>query len=299
MSALPARTQEGATPGQPPPRISVVTPSFNQARFLEETLRSIHEPGYPNLEHIVVDGGSSDGSVEIIERFADRLAFWVSEPDRGQTDALIKGFARATGDILCWLNSDDLFEPATLFEVAAFFEANPDAEFVYGDATWIDADGRVIKPKREHDFNRFVWMYDHNYIPQPSAFWRRGLYEQVGGLDPSFDLAMDADLWIRFADVTRPRHARRFWSRMRFYPEQKNTAMRGRSGAEGGRIRRRYIPHESSGTIRWKRRGARVLRVLLKGVSGGYVPTEAARHLGTLVGGGTWEQREARRARRG
>lgn len=211
------------------PRITVVTPSYNQARFLEASLRSVHEQGYPNLEHIVIDGGSTDGSVEVIRKYADRLAYWVSEADKGQTDALIKGFLRASGDILAWLNSDDLYEPRTLWEVAEFFVRNPQVQFVYGDALWIDTGGRVLRAKKEIPFHRFIWLHDYNYIPQPSAFWRRGLYEAAGGLDLSFDLAMDADLWIRFADRTEPVHVRRIWSRMRLYPEQKNQRLRARS----------------------------------------------------------------------
>jgi glycosyltransferase involved in cell wall biosynthesis len=280
------------------PRISVVTPSFNQAKFLEATMRSVHDPGYPNLEHIVIDAGSTDGSVEIIKSYADRLAYWVSEKDEGQTDALIKGFDRATGDILCWLNSDDLFEPTTLQEVADFFSAHPEVRFAYGDATWIDVEGRPFKPKREHRWNRFVWMYDHNFIPQPSAFWRADLYRQVGGLDRRFDLAMDADLWIRFADVTRPRHVRRRWSLMRFYPEQKNTRLRAASGAEGRSIRARYVAPASRREVKLKRTAARALRVGLKALAGGYSASEFARHTGTLFGRGTWEQQEALRQRR-
>ena len=172
--------------------ISVVTPSFEQAQFLEATIASIHDQNYPYLEHIVIDGGSTDRSVDIIRKHEDHLTYWISEPDEGQTDALIKGFARSTGDIQCWLNSDDLFEPWTLREVARYFNRHPEVEFVYGDSIWIDQGGEVIKPKREHAFNRFIWMYDHNFIPQPSAFWRRSLYERVGGLNPRFDLAMDA-----------------------------------------------------------------------------------------------------------
>ncbi|HJQ94455.1 MAG TPA: glycosyltransferase, partial [Acidimicrobiia bacterium] len=108
------------------PSISVVTPSFNQGRFLPETMESIHGQGYPRLEHIVIDGGSSDESVSVIKRYEGQLAYWVSEPDQGQTDALIKGFARSTGDIQCWLNSDDLFEPETLGEVGAYFDRHPE-----------------------------------------------------------------------------------------------------------------------------------------------------------------------------
>jgi len=245
------------------PRITVVTPSYNQARFLESTLRSVHDQRYPNLEHIVIDGGSTDGSVEIIRKFEDRLAYWVSEPDKGQTDALIKGFSRATGEILAWLNSDDLYEPWTLWEVAEFFTRHPEVQFVYGDALWIDTEGRILQPKKEIPFNRFIWLYDYNYIPQPSAFWRRELYEAVGGLDPRFDLAMDADLWIRFADRTRPVHVRRIWSRMRLYPEQKNQRLRAVSDQEDEIIRRRYLPDEPV----WQRR---LKKVLAKGIRVGW-----------------------------
>ena len=277
------------------PRITVVTPSYNQARFLDATMRSVHDQGYPNLEHIVIDGGSDDGSVEIIERYADRLSYWVSEPDRGQTDALIKGFSRATGEICCWLNSDDLFEASTLAEVADYFQAHPAVDFAYGDSTWIDAAGLVLKPKKEHGWSRFVWMFDHNFIPQASAFWRASLYEKVGGLDRRFDLAMDADLWIRFSEITRPRHVKRQWSRMRFYPEQKNTRLRAASGAEGGEIRRRYAPRRSRLVSRARKMAARVLRVVLKALAGGYSLREVIRHAGTLLGRGTWEQQEVRR----
>lgn len=279
------------------PRISVVTPSFNQAQFLEATMRSIHDPGYPNLEHIVIDGGSTDGSVDIIKSYAYQLAYWVSEKDEGQTDGLIKGFNRATGDIHCWLNSDDLFEPNTLHEVSEFFRTHPEVRFVYGDSTWIDAEGRPFKPKREHRWSRFVWMYDHNFIPQPSAFWRSDLYHEVGGLDRQFDLAMDADLWIRFADATHPRHVRRPWSRMRFYPDQKNTRLRAASGAEGRAIRARYVLPRSRPRAKLRRTTARVLRVGLKVLAGGYSGSELVRHAGTLLGRGTWEQQEAGRQR--
>ena len=185
------------------PRISVVTCSFQQASYLEQALRSVLEQAYPSLEYVVVDGGSSDGSAEIIRRHAPALAHWVSEPDGGQTQALIKGFSRCTGDVLGWLCSDDLLLPGALRTVGEFFAAHPGVAAAYGDALWIDAGGRLLRPKREIDFSRFVLLHDHNYIPQPSMFWRRSLYDAVGGLDARFDLAMDADLWERFSASTR------------------------------------------------------------------------------------------------
>jgi glycosyltransferase involved in cell wall biosynthesis len=232
------------------PKISVVTCCYNHAQFLERTLRSVLDQRYPALEYIVIDGGSTDGSADILRRYRHDLAYWVSESDRGQTDALIKGFARATGDICCWLCSDDLHEPWTLREVADYFGRHPRARVVYGDSLWIDVNDRVIAWKREHAFNRFIWMHDHNFIPQPSTFWRRDLYDEVGGLDATFDLAMDADLWIRFAEITTLDHVRRPWSRMRYYPDQKVRRLRDRGRDEDRIIRSRYLgPHSE-----WTRR---------------------------------------------
>lgn len=276
-------------------KISVITPCFNHAQFIDATMRSVHGQGYPNLEHIVIDGGSTDGSAEVIERYRDRLAYWVSEPDDGQTDALIKGFDRATGDIYCWLNSDDLFGPGTLHEVAEYFASNPEVRFVYGDSLWIDRDGATIKPKLEHGWNRFVWLHDHNFVAQASTFWRADLYRAVGGLDRSFDLAMDADLWARFSEQTSPRHVRRYWSSMRFYPEQKNTRMREASHVEMRRIRDRYVEPARPTIEALRSVGARALRVGLKTVNGGYPPSELGRHLAQLAGLGSWEERQARR----
>lgn len=252
------------------PKISVVTPSFNQARYIEATIRSVLEQGYPNLEYIVIDGDSSDGSVRIIERYADRLAYWVSEPDGGQTDALIKGFERSTGEIMCWLCSDDLHEPHTLREVAEIFLSRPELQVVYGDSLWIDAEGLPIRPKKEIAFNRFVWMHDYNYLPQPSTFWRRGIYERVGGLDARFNLAMDADLWARFAEHTIPHHVPRPWSRMRYYPEQKNRRLREDSDREDAMIRNRYLPARGLLGRGSRKAAAKGLRVSLKLLRGAY-----------------------------
>lgn len=252
------------------PKISVVTPSLNQGEYIEATIESVLKQGYPNLEYIVIDGGSTDGTVDIIERYSEHLAYWVSEPDEGQTDALIKGFDRASGDILCWLCSDDLFESGTLREVAEVFVEHPDWQVVYGDSFWIDAHSRPLRFKREIPFVRFIWMYDHNFLPQPSTFWRRGLYEEVGGLDPRWNLTMDADLWIRFAERTKLHHVPRAWSRMRYYPEQKNLRLRAKSDEEDILIRSRYLPDEAPWLRSLKRVCAKSLRVALKLARGAY-----------------------------
>ncbi|NMG19079.1 glycosyltransferase family 2 protein [Brasilonema bromeliae] len=252
------------------PKITVVTPSYNQAPFLKMTLESILNQDYPNLEYIVIDGGSTDGSVDILRQYDKQLTYWVSEPDQGQTDALNKGFLRATGDILCWLCSDDLFESWTLKEVAQFFQDNPQARVVYGDSTWIDVEGQPLRIKKELPFNRFIFLYSHNFIPQPSTFWRRDLYEEVGGLNSEFDLAMDADLWMRFSEVTDFYHVRRSWSKMRLYPEQKTQRLSVRSREEGRMIEQRYCGEEPMWSFKVKKFLATSLRVGWKLAAGNY-----------------------------
>jgi glycosyltransferase involved in cell wall biosynthesis len=223
------------------PRITVVVPSFNQAKYLELTLRSILDQNYPGLELIVIDGGSKDESPEIIRKYEQHMKFWCSEPDGGQTQGIIKGFSHATGEILCFLNSDDLFEPGALHEVGEYFSSHPDVDAVYGDALWIDAEGKVLREQKEIPFNRFIWLYTYNYLPGMSMFWRKTIYDRVGGFNPAFQLTFDADLWIRFSDArAKIKHTARRWSRMRFYPEQKNRRLREQSDREDILIRSRY-----------------------------------------------------------
>ena len=250
--------------------ISIVIPSFNQDRYLESTLSSVVSQKYPGTELIVIDGGSTDDSVNIIKKFESKISYWVSEPDGGQTQGLIKGFNASTGDIQCWLNSDDLMIPGTLREVSAFFGSHPNIDAVFGNTTWIDEDGSLIRKQKEIPFNRFIWLYTYNYIPGMSMFWRKSLYEKVGGLNPEFNLAMDADLWIRFSEIGRIAHVRRTWSAQRYYQDQKNVRLRADSDKEDLKIRRRYWGQEYPSFYIAKKLIAQTVRILWKFVTGCY-----------------------------
>jgi len=261
------------------PTISIVTCSYQQAPFLEQAMRSVLEQEYPALEYVVIDGGSRDGSVDIIRKYERALAHWESGPDGGQTHALIKGFEHCSGDILGWLCSDDLLLSGALAAVGEFFARNPEVSAVYGDALWIDAQGQLLRPKREMGFNRFVLLHDHNYIPQPAMFWRRSLYEQVGGLDARFDMAMDADLWERFSAIACIAHIPAYLACMRWYPSQKTRARRGDALREDTLIRARDVEKSLKPThVLARRWAARGLRVASKFLSGGYVARVPERH---------------------
>lgn len=181
------------------PLVSIVTPSFNQAEYLEETIRSVLEQDYPRIEYIVIDGGSTDGSVDVIKKYEDRIAFWVSERDRGQTDAINKGLERAKGEILAWINSDDTYHPKAVGEAVEFLMNHPNVAMVYADCNFIDEQGRVIGKfaSRQTDYKKLRRGYVH--IPQQTTFFRAAYWREVAPLDPSFYFAMDYDLWVRIA----------------------------------------------------------------------------------------------------
>lgn len=180
--------------------VSVITPSFNQASFLEYTLQSVQNQDYPAVEHLVVDGGSTDGSVEIIRRYAHRLAWWVSEPDRGQAEAINKGFQRASGEIVAWLNSDDLYLPGAISRAVAAMQANTELGLVYGDALTIDLQGCPLNRLTFGDWGLEDLLY-FRIICQPAVFMRRQVLEQAGYLDPSYHMMLDHHLWMRMASL--------------------------------------------------------------------------------------------------
>jgi len=204
------------------PLVSIVTPSFNQAPFLEETIRSVLDQDYPNLEYIIIDGGSTDGSLDIINCYSDHLSWWVSGPDQGQTDALNKGFKQAQGDILAWLNSDDTYLPQAISRAVNYLQSHAEIGMVYGDANLIDECGNVIGkfPARQTNYQRLRRGYVH--IPQQTAFFRANLWRQVGPLDPSFYFAMDYDLWVRMARIAPLQHVPELWANFRLHEAGKS-----------------------------------------------------------------------------
>jgi glycosyltransferase involved in cell wall biosynthesis len=201
-----ATTDEDMTP----PTISVVTPSFNRKRYLAEAMQSVLGQGYPGAEYVVVDGGSTDGSVELIAEREDELAWWVSEADGGPWEAINKGFAHTTGDVMCWLGSDDMLMPWSLSVVGELFGTFPEIEWLTTlYQVVLDAEGRAVRCRYQAGYGRPAFMrgenlpgagwYAKGWIQQESTFWRRGLWERAGGrLDESIRLAADFDLWARF-----------------------------------------------------------------------------------------------------
>ncbi len=179
------------------PIISIITPSYNQAQFLDQTIRSVVGQRQQIHEYFVLDGGSKDGSVDIIQKYADRIDWWVSEKDKGQSDAIHRGFVRATGDILYWLNSDDVLLPGTLAKVRQAFAANPHWDVLTGYSLHIDAQSRITGAFRMG--LESLWMATHGtlHVCQQTCFFKRSLYEKVGGLNLDLHCVMDTDLWTR------------------------------------------------------------------------------------------------------
>jgi glycosyltransferase involved in cell wall biosynthesis len=205
------------------PLVSIVTPSFNQAIFLEDTLQSVLNQDYPNIEYIVIDGGSTDGSQEIIKRYADRLAFWTSESDRGQADAINKGLRRATGEIVAWLNSDDMYMAGAISEAVQALRVNPAAGMVYADGLMVDSEGRLLDPHRYRSYN-VLDLLCFDVLLQPTVFMRRSVLDEVGYLGEEYHLVLDHELWIRIASDHPIIHVPSFWAIERTHIEAKTVA---------------------------------------------------------------------------
>jgi glycosyltransferase involved in cell wall biosynthesis len=230
------------------PSISIVTPSFNQAAFLDEALLSVRHQGYRCLEHIVMDGGSSDVTAALLKKHSASEGWehlqWVSEPDRGQSEALNKGFACARGDVVGWLNSDDRYRANCFTAVAKAFQDNPNVDIVYGDSTWMDLEGKVFRLRREIDFSHFILLYHRVlYIPTTSTFFRRRIFDEGNLLDESLHYAMDFEFFVRLASRGyRFKHLPSFLGDFRFQPDSKSSRMSHKQLEEVNEVMKRYSP---------------------------------------------------------
>lgn len=233
------------------PKISIITPSYNQGTFIRETIESVLSQNYPNLEYWVIDGGSTDDTVSILKSYGSQL-HWISEKDNGQTDAINKGLARVTGDIIAYLNSDDIYLPGTLEMVATTFIENP-------QALWISSDGLIINA-RGREIQRFVRLYKTilrfvgsawllaiaNYIVQPSTFWRARVHAHIGQFDTSLRYCMDYDFWLRLSKYATPHFLARPLACFRIHGESKGGAQFEKQFIEEYEVARR---HTTNGVI--------------------------------------------------
>lgn len=218
------------------PRITIITPSFNQATFLERTLRSVLDQGYPNLEYIVIDGGSTDGSVEIIRQYADRLAYWVSEPDRGQTDAINKGLRQATGEWVAWQNSDDIYYPGVFMDIARSANKHINADLLIGNMTLIDVSDRKLRDICYVTPTYNALLAEGMVLTNQAAFWRRNVHAEIGWLDESLHYCFDYEWFLRLLHRRQAIHINQMWGGYRLHDATKTSNWAERFNEEKTRV---------------------------------------------------------------
>ncbi|MBE0696775.1 MAG: glycosyltransferase [Anaerolineaceae bacterium] len=217
------------------PLVTVITPSFNQADFLEETIQSVLSQDYPNLEYFIFDGGSTDGSVDIIQKYSHRLAGWVSEKDKGQAEAINKGFARAAGSVVAWINSDDYYLPGAISAAVAALEASPTAALVFGDVVSVDAASKIFNVMTYGPWG-LDELLQFNIIGQPGVFMRRAALERAGYLDSSYHFMLDHHLWLRIAQQAPLIYVPQRWAAARYHAAAKNVSQAPGFAREAYRI---------------------------------------------------------------
>ena len=213
------------------PLVSIITPSYNQGEFLEDTIKSVLAQDYPSIEYLIVDGGSTDGSVDIIQKYHSHLAWWVSEPDDGQASAINKGMSQARGEIVAWLNSDDLYLPGAVRQAVEVFQANKQIGMVFGNALTIDAEGCPIKELIFPDWE-LQDLIGFRIICQPAVFMDRTSFERAAGLDLNYHFMLDHHLWIRIANLKPIKHIPNFWAAARHHKSAKNISQSTEFGRE-------------------------------------------------------------------
>lgn len=217
------------------PLVSIITPSFNQAAFLEQTIKSVLDQDYPSIEYLVTDGGSTDGSVDIIKRYAKRLTWWVSEKDKGQADAINKGFARAKGEFIAWVNSDDYYQPGAISSAVAVLQANPDVGLVFGDVQVVDREGRILNNLHYGDWTLADLMTFH-IIGQPAVFMRRSVLEKAGYLDLKYHFMLDHQLWLRMGIQAGIKYVPQLWAGAHYHEDCKNLSQAAEFGKDAYHI---------------------------------------------------------------
>ena len=203
------------------PKITVVTPSYNQAQFLERTICSVLEQDYPNLEYIIIDGASTDGSIDIIQRYENHLAYWISEPDHGQTDAINKGLRKATGEWVAWQNSDDVYYPDVFHDLARAALKYPHAGLIIGNMMLIDENDYPIRDICFVTPSYRALLAEGMVLTNQSAFWRRSLHEKIGFLDENLHYGFDYEWFLRLSEQTKGEHINRQWGGYRLHDETK------------------------------------------------------------------------------
>lgn len=257
------------------PRISVIVPSFNQGRFIEKTLRSVLDQGYADLELMVLDGGSTDETVDVLKRYDGRLAYWISEKDKGQSHAFNKGLARATGDIVGWINSDDVYLNRSLFRAAGYFAAHPKTDVVFSDYIYVNEVGRYLKRRKEppYDYQLYLWSGDC-YHANCAGFFRRKVFENIGGLDETLHFGMDYEFYLRAGRAgVHFGHVREYWGGYRFHSASKSIASYDRQVADAQILLARYRPPGIGPFGAWLRKTwFQAWRLGWKAVMGSYFP---------------------------
>lgn len=219
------------------PRISIITPSFNQGKFLEETIQSVLNQNYPNLEYIILDGGSTDNSVDIIKKYEDRITFWESKPDNGQADAIFRGFEKATGDIIAWINSDDYYLDGALKAVGNYFIKHPSIEWLAGNGIIVDTHSHELLKCYTTKISFDHLYYRETLFVQPSIFISRKAFFECGGFDKTLEFCMDYDLFLNLSLRSNPMQIPDFLSAFRYHANAKSSTILDVNEKESSYIR--------------------------------------------------------------